>query len=52
VAIVFPDGTEVEEETDDDGLLIYDFPDDGDYVINYPDGSMKITVGGGVPTSV
>lgn len=35
VNIVFPDGSEVEEETDDDGMLIYNFPNDGDYVIKH-----------------
>ena len=52
VTIVFPDGSEVEEETDDDGMLIYDFPEDGDYVINYPDGSMTVAVSGGIPVWV
>ncbi len=44
VTIVFPNGTEVEEETDDDGMLIFDFPSDGDYSINYPGGQMGVTV--------
>lgn len=50
VTIVFPDGTEQEEETDDKGMLIFDFPGDGDYKLVYPGGSMGVTVGGGVPT--
>lgn len=52
VTIVFPDGTEVEEETDDDGMLIYDFPDDGDYTINYPGGQTTVNVSGGIATWV
>ena len=52
VTIVFPDGTEVEEETDDDGMLIYDFPGDGDYTVNYPGGQMAVSVAGGIPTWV
>ena len=52
VTIVFPDGSEVEEETDDDGMLIYNFPDDGEYVIRHPEGSMMVSVGGGVPSVV
>jgi hypothetical protein len=47
VTIVFPDGTEVDEETDDDGMLYYDFPEDGEYMIRYPGGQMAVNVGGG-----
>lgn len=50
VTIVFPDGTEQEEETDDDGILIYDFPEDGDYVVKYEGGEMAVAVSGGIPT--
>lgn len=50
VTIVFPDGTEVEEETDDDGILVYDFPGDGEYTVNYPGGQMAVSVGGGSNT--
>jgi len=53
VTIVFPDGTEVEEETDDDGMLYYNFPDDGEYVVKYPGGQMAVNVsgtGGGLST--
>lgn len=49
VTIVFPDGTEQEEETDDKGMLIFDFPGDGEYKLVYPGGSMGVSVGGGVP---
>ena len=44
VTIVFPDGTEVEEETDDDGFLYYDFPADGEYIVKYPGGQMNVDV--------
>ena len=47
VTIVFPDGTEVDEETDDDGMLYYDFPQDGEYTVRYPGGEMAVNVGGG-----
>ncbi|MGI9342051.1 MAG: hypothetical protein ACR2QV_04335 [Gammaproteobacteria bacterium] len=47
VTIVFPDGTEVDEETDDDGMLYYDFPKDGEYTVRYPGGQMAVNVGGG-----
>lgn len=50
VTIVFPDGTEEEEETDDKGMLIFDFPGDGEYMIKYPGGSMPVSVSAGVPT--
>ena len=51
VTIVFPDGTEVEEETDDDGMLYYDFPDDGQYTVKYPGGQMAVNVkAGGLTT--
>ena len=52
VTITFPNGDTVEEETDDDGTLIYDFPEDGDYTIDYPGGSMAVSVSGGIPTWV
>ncbi|MGI9342050.1 MAG: hypothetical protein ACR2QV_04330 [Gammaproteobacteria bacterium] len=47
VTIVFPDGTEVDEETDDDGMLYFDFPDEGEYTVRYPGGQMAVNVGGG-----
>ena len=51
VTIVFPDGTEVEEETDDDGMLYYDFPEDGNYTVKYPGGQMAVNVkAGGLTT--
>lgn len=50
VTIVFPDGTEVEEETDDRGMLIYDFPGDGDYMVNFPGGQIAVNVSGGIST--
>ncbi len=53
VKIVFPepiDGkTSAEAETDDDGLLIFDFPGDGRYIIEYDGGSMPVDVAGGIP---
>jgi len=50
VTIVFPDGTEVDEETDDRGMLIYDFPGDGDYMVNFPGGQIAVNVSGGIST--
>lgn len=44
VTIVFPDGTEEEEETDDKGILIFDFPGSGDYVIKDSSGATLTTV--------
>jgi hypothetical protein len=44
VTIVFPDGSTQEEETDDDGILFFDFPSAGDYTIRYPGGQMTYTV--------
>lgn len=46
VTIVFPDGTEDEEETDDEGFLYYNFPKDGDYTVRYPGGQMSVNVAG------
>jgi hypothetical protein len=46
VTIVFPDGTTKEEETDDRGVLIFDFPNNGNYVIRYPGGQMSYTATG------
>jgi len=31
VTITFTDGSTVNEESGDEGMLIYDFPEDGDY---------------------
>jgi hypothetical protein len=39
VTIVFPDGTQKEEDTDDKGILYFDFPNNGNYKIRYPAGA-------------
>ena len=44
VTIQLPDGTMVEEETDDRGILIFDFPERGDYLIRYPGGELRYTI--------
>jgi len=49
VTIVFPDGTEVEKETDDKGVLIFDFTSSGDYVIKDSSGATITTVSISVP---
>jgi len=46
VTIVFPDGTEKEEKTDRKGILIFDFPNDGNYHIRFTGGQMAYTVTG------
>jgi hypothetical protein len=46
VTIVFPDGTEKEGKTDRKGLLIFDFPNNGNYVIRFPGGQMSYTATG------
>jgi hypothetical protein len=50
VTITFPDGTKKEEKTDDKGMLLFDFPGEGDYQISFDGGSMTVNVAGGVPT--
>ncbi len=44
VTIVFPDGTQVDEDTDDRGLLIFDFPNNGNYRILTASGELIQTV--------
>lgn len=44
VTIVFPDGARDTAETDDDGVLVFDFPDAGDYTIRFPGGEMTYSV--------
>ncbi len=51
VTIVFPDGSEQQEETDDKGVLIFDFPTDGDYSIRYPGGEKTVSVTGAGATA-
>ena len=59
VTIVFPPGitneqgeSEEERDTDPAGLLIFDFPGDGEYMIKYPGGHMTYVVRGGIPTYI
>jgi hypothetical protein len=50
VTIVFPDGTQEEDDTDDKGILCFDFPNSGNYKIrygagpNYPAGEIAYVV--------
>ncbi|MGI9343688.1 MAG: outer membrane beta-barrel protein [Gammaproteobacteria bacterium] len=46
VTIVFPDGTQREEESDDDGVLYFDFPADGDYELRHSGGTQTVNVTG------
>ena len=46
VTIVFPDGTEQVEESDDNGMLVFDFPSDGNYRIRHSGGEQTVTVTG------
>lgn len=46
VTIVFPDGTEQEGESDDDGMLVFDFPSDGNYRLRHSGGQQTVTVTG------
>src|SRR5690606_7924941 len=53
VTITFPDGTTQEEETDDKGILLFDFPGDGKYRISHNGVLIKtvdIGTGGGWST--
>jgi hypothetical protein len=51
VTITLPDGTPVEEETDDDGNLVYPFPK-GDSKIAWDGGSKVVSTAGGASAGV
>ena len=44
ITIEFPDGTTKKEETDDKGILVFDFPGDGAYRLLGPNGELLQTV--------
>lgn len=39
-----------EQDTDDKGFLLFDFPGDGRYVLRYPGGTMDVVVKAGIPS--
>lgn len=46
----FPDGAkEKRAQTDDDGMLIFDFPDGAEYLLTYPGGTMTVSTAAGFP---
>lgn len=46
VTIVFPDGTQQQQQTNERGVLAFDFPSNGTYVIRYSGGQMSYEVTG------
>ena len=54
ITITFPDGTKEEEDTDDKGILMYDFKKSGTYTLSDPAGNVLKTVaitGSGMSTT-
>ena len=56
VTITFPSGkvetvTDGEDDDDDDGIIWFDFPEDGTYTVTWPGGSATVEVVDGEPSS-
>ena len=48
VTLTSPSGKKDESDTDDNGVLIFDFDEDGDWNVSWPGGSMIVKAGGGI----
>lgn len=48
VTLTSPSGKKDESDTDDKGVLIFDFDEDGAWTVSWPGGSMIVKAGGGI----